>query len=146
MSEITPSSAIRNFWIWFPVGAIVLLVIATLVYLVSQGSWWWQNQDIQHQYKNTVNSQGYQTTLVTGPGGMESRFSDITDLTAQRSSEPLNSPLQGEQHAQQLAALRIFCTDASQLQPGFPLASQLQPVIKANCVAGVPVANPPIIK
>jgi len=145
--DVTPTRAIREGFRWFPavviLGVLASAVIAVLVIGWLFLGWFTGQQAANRDYSITVHSQGYQTTLIQT---MTSRLQDISDIGVTRSGEPANSPMQAPQRAQQLSALRTFCTDAAQLTSGNPAASQLYPIAAANCLAGTVIPNPPLVK
>jgi len=146
--DITPTGVSRGVWHWFPAGvnvAIAVLLLGGLITFVGwQANWWFADQNVNRQYSQTVHSQSFQTSVaaemqqhlsnITGPGG----------VAATRASVPANSPEQATLRSQELSELREFCSESAQLTPQDPASDQLEQVANANCLAGAPVASPPL--
>ncbi len=148
--DITPARAYRALFTWAPVAAVtgsVIVVVSAIILLVGwQVGGWFQQHAIQRNYGNTVQSQPYQDTLlaqmqahlenISGPGGL----ADV------RAGIPAGSPEQQVLRAQELNELDGLCAESARFVPRMegPAGQQLQAIITANCLAGVPVASPPL--
>jgi hypothetical protein len=142
--DITPTRVITEGVRWLPAVVWCLVIIIGLGAIVTAVLWlmgvWFQNQTPNLQYNRTVNSQGYQKTLMQR---MADTYGDVTDTAITRQGEPADSPIQITLRASQLDSLRQFCLAASQLSsvsqklPG-AMASQ----VAANCVGSTVSADP----
>jgi hypothetical protein len=148
-NDPTPAEVIRETWRWFPAalcaGIAVIILFAVLGVFVWHIGGVFQAKTIQRNYSNTVNSQGYQSNLlsemqrnlanITGPGG----------LSSTRASLPASSPEQEVVRSQELAQIGKFCSEGAQLNFGaIPGGPDMQVIYNANCQAGTVIANPPL--
>lgn len=155
--EITPARAIRGGWSWLPAGIngiviagiavlVAAAVITGIVYLLIPAGNAIQKKNIQNNYSDTVNSQGYQVNLlaemqqnlsnITGPGG----------LSTTRQSLPAGSAEDQVVRAQELAQVVKLCAEGAQVNwnAGTPGADSMLPVYHDNCEAGTAIADPPL--
>jgi hypothetical protein len=149
--RVTPARVFRETGQWTPA---VLFAVLMGVLVITAGilipGWfiggWFQSHSIARNYGNTVNSQSYQSALVAE---MEQHVTNITGpggLAAQRQSVPAGSPEQANMRASELNEITSLCSESATFQPqlGAPGAAQMQAVVQANCLAGTPVADPPL--
>lgn len=147
--HVTPARAYREGFRWAPVvlvlGVLAIAVITVLCLFAWHVDGAFQKASIQRQYTNTVDSQAYQQSLlaemeqhvtnITGPGG----------LAASRASIPAASPEQAVIAAQELQEITALCSQAVNFEPGAaPGSQQFEAIVTANCLAGTPVASPPL--
>lgn len=152
--DITPARVIRETWRWLPAGisitvawSIIALIaagaIAGICLLLIPAGNAVQQKNIQNGYSNTVNSQGYQANLLSE---MNQNLGNLSDLAVTRSAIPASSAEQAVVRAQQMAQLRKFCFEGSQVNfsAGIPGAASVEPDYTRNCAAGAVVADPPL--
>jgi hypothetical protein len=142
--DITPTRVITEGVRWLPAVVWCLVVVIGLGAIVVAVLWrmgvWFQNQAPNLQYNRTVNSQGYQKTLIQR---MADTFGDVTDTAITRQGEPSNSPIQATLRASQLNSLRQFCLAASQLSSvSQKLPGAMVSEVAANCAGSTVLADP----
>lgn len=146
---VTPTEVYRQTGMWFGpvlfVGLAVLVIGATIVLCGWLIGGWFQSHDIQRSYSNTVNSQGYQQSLMSQMQQHLSNISGPDGLAATRASLPATSPEQQVVRSQELDELRAFCSESARFNPAaVPGGADVESVVTSNCSAGVPVASPPL--
>lgn len=147
--RIRPVDVYRETGQWIGpaiVAGVSLVGVASVVILVGWLAFgWFQSHDIQRNYSNTVNSQGYQQALMDQMQRHLSNISGPDGLAATRASLPATSPEQSVIRAQELDELRAFCSESLRFNaaavPGGP---DVQAVVQANCSAGTVIASPPL--
>jgi hypothetical protein len=148
--DITPARAINEGFRWAPVALIIgvlTVVIGGIIILVGwQEAGWFQSHQIARNYNLTVNSQAYQDGLL---GEMQQHLTNITGpggLQMTRQSVPAGSAEQVSLRASELNEIASLCSESARFVPQMegPAGQQMQAVITANCLAGAPVATPPL--
>jgi len=143
-SEITPARVVTEGVRWLPAVIWGLTIVIGLGAIVTVVLWrlgvWFQNQAPNLQYNRTVNSQGYQATLLKR---MADTYGDVTDTAITRQETPAGSPEQITLRASQLNSLRQFCEAAAQLSPvSQHLPAAMTKQVAANCDGGTVAADP----
>jgi len=149
--DFTPGRAMRETGRWTPAVALALFaaVVVVTAAVLLPGYFiggWFQRHAIARNYGNTVTSMSYQAALlaqmqqhiasITGPGGLQ----------AQRRAVPAGSPEQVNLRASELNEITSLCAESANFMPqsGAPGAAQMQAIVGGNCLAGAPVATPPL--
>lgn len=140
--DVTIKGAVKEGIRW----GVISVVVVAIIFLVGwQVGGWFQKHDIQRNYSNTVNSQSYQQGLLSQMQAHLDNISGPDGLAATRASLPAASGEQQVIRAQELNEVKGFCSESAQFDPSaVPGGQQMEAVITANCLAGVPVAEPPL--
>lgn len=146
-----PKAARQATYRWAPTVAMWVGGFIAVVAVINLFGWWlggwYQTHTTQRNFSNTVNSQQYQTSLVSEMEQHLNNISGVGGLAATRSSLPASSGEQATIRAQELSELREFCAESFTYKPGLsdsPDAQQLAADIAQNCSAGAAVADPPL--
>jgi hypothetical protein len=151
MDDWTPGRVNREAGRWAPsamfVGWMAVIVVAAGILLPGYFvAGWFQTHNASRSFSITVHSMQYQTTLT---GEMQQHVTNIIGpggLASQRTSLPASSPEQQVIRSGELNEINQLCTESVNFIPqdGPPGAAQIQTIISQNCLAGTPVANPPL--
>jgi len=148
---ITPGRVMRETGRWTPPAVLVLFTAVAIITaaVLLPGYYiggWFQQHNIARNYSNTVASMSYQVALLAQ---MEQHVTNITGpdgLAGQRQSVPAASGEQASLRAAELNEITSLCTESASFDPqvNAPGTAQMQAVVQANCLAGTPVADPPL--
>lgn len=130
MSEITPATVWRGFWMWFGTGLAALGLGAVITLGGWQAGWWFtqhntnrETQLIQNGYSNQSSLRAQLTTQIGNAYLITSQIAATTDTSEQQALK-----------AQRAAVAGIACSDASQITT--PLGSSQSAWVSTNCQAG----------
>lgn len=145
----TPAGVIGGTWRWFPAALTVGIAVVALFTVLSLFVWHiggiFQQKSIQRQYSNTVSSMAYQESLLSEMEQHVTNISGPDGLAATRASLPANSPEQANVRAMELNEITTLCSQAVNFIHGVaPGSRQMETIVAANCLAGSPVAEPPL--
>jgi hypothetical protein len=130
-NDYTPASAIRGFWAWVPVALLVLAAMATLAYFGAEGSWWWQNQNANHQNQIIQNGNSNQSTL---RDEITHKISDVEQMSVQIGNPAYAADKANIEQSRYYAA-SIVCGDAAQIT-GVRLRPAQDYWVRLNCSNG----------
>lgn len=148
MYDVSPREVRREVRRWTPTAifsmlAVVLVITAGILVPGYYIGGWFQQHQIQRQFNNTVNSQSYQTSLLSE---MQQHLTNIGDVANTRLGVPANSQEQVNLRASQLNELQQFCSESTNfIASDFPNGGGVESTIQDNCTSGgTVVAVPPL--
>lgn len=120
-----------KFWGWFGAAVVVVALLFTAGYGLSQGHWWWQNQNAQHQNQIIQNGNSNQETLRSE---ITAKIGDVQQMTVQIANPDYAAEKDGIKQSRYFAA-SIVCGDAAQIT-GVPLRPAQDSWVRFNCLDG----------
>jgi hypothetical protein len=162
-----PWEAQRQGWPWVPVIVMVLIVVVLgffgLAYFTQSLGFTLGNREVAHQlhvgkvlasgnYQITQQSKAYQDSQIADMNQNLSNIEGPGGLAITRAGLAASDGEQATLKADELYQVRQFCAEAQNIVPGntalsgadVPGVPTLKQLIAANCLAGNPVANPPL--
>lgn len=142
--EPTPGWALAKFWEWFPVWAVMLIVVVMvgggLTYAGHVFGWWLGAQDATHQAQITQNGYANQTSLREQ---IQNQFQTVTSETVQIAQAKNDPGMVAAIKPQREASANMICADAQEIT-GTPLPAQEAQWVTVNCLDGTVSMHSPI--
>lgn len=144
MDDPTPGWTLAKFWEWFPVWAVVLVVLCLVgggvTYAGHVFGWWLSAQDATHQAQITQNGYANQTSLREQ---IDNQFQTVTSETVQIEQNKTDPGMVAALKPQRMASANMICADAQEIV-GVPLPADEAQWVAVNCLDGTVSMKSPI--